>query len=466
MPPASPAEHATPCAQRIDILTLFPEMFPGVLGSSILKRAASHVANPANPDQVRPPVVAYHVHNIRDWSADAKHHRVDSPPYGGGPGMVMQCQPVWDAAQAVAAMGHAASSQNAQHPPPPPRRIFVTPKGKPLTQKMCASFAQTPRLTILCGHYEGLDQRVLDRLRDDAAGGGLEEVSLGDFVLSGGELPALVLIDAIVRLLPGALGHASSAHEDSFSAGANHLLDHPHYTRPATWEGHDVPPVLMNGNHAAIDTWRTKVARELTQERRPDLLGLASTANNAQAPLVVIRDATAATAARTAEQEAILAVHHAAFPADEADAIVKLTTELLDGPDAPISIVAQHGSQHDAPIVGHVLLSIMTHQTEPSCRGLLALGPLAVLPSHQNRGIGRALVREAIRQAQDVRAGRLFVLGDPAFYGPLGFTPALAQGFTTPYDAEGDAVQTLDLGPRRPIPPGHVLWAQPFTHLS
>ena len=440
MPANTPPTNApTDASLRIDVLTLFPEMFPNVLGASILKRAASAVPDPADPARVRPPVAAYHVHNIRDWSTDTKHKRVDAPPYGGGPGMVMQCQPVWDATQAV----------TAEHPTPP-RRVFVTPKGKPLTQAVAADLAQAPGLILLCGHYEGIDQRALDALRDDTAGGGLDEISLGDFVLSGGELPALVLIDAVVRLLPGALGHADSARDDSFADGAQGLLDHPHYTRPPCWQQRDVPPVLQSGDHAAIDAWRADAAHQLTTERRPDLLGLAGsgTANNTTS-IVTLRDAG------DADHDAVCAVHHAAFPTD---AEATLVGALLDGPDAPLSIVAeQHGR-----VVGHALLSIMTHQDEPGCRGLLAVGPVAVHPDHQRRGIGTALVREAIRQARDVRAGRLFVLGEPGFYGPLGFTPAIAEGFASAYDHAGDAFQTLDLGPRRPITPGRVAWADAF----
>lgn len=428
---------------RIDVLTLFPEMFPGVLGTSILKRAAQPVANPADPDDVRPPVAAYHVHNIRDWSADPKHQRIDAPPYGGGPGMVMQCQPVWDAVQAV----------TTQHPGPP-RRVFVTPKGKPLTQALAADLARSPRLLVICGHYEGLDERVLERLRDDEPGGGLVEISLGDFVLSGGELPAMVLIDAVVRLLPGALGHADSARDDSFAAGADGLLDHPHYTRPPVWEGRAVPPVLQNGDHAAIDKWRADTARALTADRRPDLLGLAagdtgSASADRPADIVTLRDAG------DADRDALRELHRAAFPTD---AEARIVDALLDGPDAPLSVVAEHRGR----VVGHAVLSIMIHADEPGSRGLLAVGPVAVHPDHQRRGIGRGLVREAVRQARDVRAGRLFVLGAPAFYGPLGFTPAAAEGFTSAYDEAGDAFQTLDLGPRRPIPPGRVAWADAF----
>ncbi len=280
---------------RIDVLTLFPEMFTGVLGSSILRRAAQDVPSPGSspgsfpgsspddPARVRPAVVSYHLHQLRDWSADARHHKVDAPPYGGGPGMVMQCQPIWDAVTAVTAMD-----------PAPPLRILTTPKGLPLTQPLCEWLAKAPRLLILAGHYEGLDQRVIDRLHEPpqvpsalpsppptpllseaeglAHSAGLLEISVGDYVLSGGELPAMTIIDAVVRLLPGALGHAESAHHDSFSQGVERLLDHPHYAKPREWDGRAVPEVLLSGNHAKIDAWRAEQSRQATRRRRPDLM--------------------------------------------------------------------------------------------------------------------------------------------------------------------------------------------------
>lgn len=238
---------------RIDVLTLFPEMFAGVLGSSILKRAAEPVSLPDRPEQVRPPVVSYHLHNIRDYTTD-KHQKVDKPPYGGGPGMVIQCQPVWDAVQAVEAMA-----------PMPAQRVLMSPAGRRFDQALADELATLPRLLIIAGHYEGFDQRVIDKLDP-------LEISIGDYVLTGGELPAMVLIDAVVRLIPGTLGDGSSTHHESFSAGANRLLDYPHYTRPPQWMGMDVPEVLLSGNHAQIEKWRREQALERTRQRRPDLL--------------------------------------------------------------------------------------------------------------------------------------------------------------------------------------------------
>lgn len=237
---------------RIDILTLFPEMFTSVLSSSILKRAAiAPIAPLDTPERTAP--VQYVLTNIRDYTTD-KHGKVDQAPYGGGPGMVMQCQPVWDAVQAVEAGD-----------PTPATRILMSPQGTPLTQPLVEELAALPRLLILCGHYEGIDERVIQKLAP------IREISIGDYVLSGGELPALVLIDAVVRLVPGVLGDDQSAHHDSFSAGAERILDHPHYTRPAEWMGLTVPEVLLSGHHAQIEAWRKQQALERTRRRRPEL---------------------------------------------------------------------------------------------------------------------------------------------------------------------------------------------------
>ncbi len=242
---------------RIDVITLFPEMFTGVLGSSILKRAAEPIADQADPSRVRAPVVSYHVHNLRDYTQD-KHEKVDKPPYGGGPGMVIQCQPVWDAVQAVEAMAEER-----------PTRVVMTPQGERLTQARAEALARQARLVILAGHYEGFDERVLEALAEE---GGLEAISIGDYVLSGGELPAMVLIDAVVRLLAGVLGDDRSVEHESFSPALDGLLDYPHYTRPAEWMGRRVPDVLLSGHHAQVEAWRREQARRRTAERRPDLL--------------------------------------------------------------------------------------------------------------------------------------------------------------------------------------------------
>jgi len=226
---------------RIDILTLFPEMFGPILGASILKRAAEAGR------------VSYHLTNIRDHTLD-KHGKVDQRPFGGGPGMVMACQPLWDAVR-------AAESEDGR----PATRLLTSPEGERFDQTMAERLAGAKRLLIIAGHYEGIDERVVDRLDP-------LRVSIGDFVLSGGELPAMVIVDAVVRLIPGVLGHEQSAAHDSFSPGARRMLDHPHYTRPREWAGLEVPDVLMSGDHAEIERWRARQARQRTAERRPDLL--------------------------------------------------------------------------------------------------------------------------------------------------------------------------------------------------
>ena len=219
---------------RAVVLTLFPEMFPGPLGHSLAGKAL------ARGDWALDAV------NIRDYALD-KHATVDDTPCGGGAGMVMRPDVVDSALQATA---------DARGPV-----IYLSPRGKPLTQARVKALAAEPAVTLLCGRYEGVDQRLLDER-------GLEEISLGDFVLSGGETAALVLLDACVRLLPGVLGAPESLAEESFERG---LLEYPHYTRPAEWKGRHVPDVLLSGNHAAIARWRLAQAEAITKARRPDL---------------------------------------------------------------------------------------------------------------------------------------------------------------------------------------------------
>ena len=231
-------------AVRIDILTLFPEMFPSVLETSIPSRAAAAGA------------AEYHVWDIRDWSGN-RHRNVDDRPFGGGPGMVMACQPIYDAVQAVEAKD-----------PRPALRVLLTPQGERLAQPRVEQLAGAERLLLIAGHYEGVDERVIDELAP-------LEISVGDYVLSGGELPAMMLVDAVVRLLPDVLGHADSAAEDSFAARGDdgqRLLDTPHYTRPRKWMNRSVPDVLISGDHAAVDRWRAEEMTRRTRDRRPDLL--------------------------------------------------------------------------------------------------------------------------------------------------------------------------------------------------
>ncbi len=237
-------------AMRIDILTTFPEMFaaesPAAMGVSIPARAR------------RAGLVEWQATDIRAFTKD-KHRKTDERPFGGGPGMVMMCQPVWDAVAAVEAMD-----------PRTPTRILLTPQGVPLKQPMVEELAKSQRLLLIAGHYEGIDERVIQKLAP-------LEISIGDYVLSGGELAAMVLMDAVIRLIPGALGDDESAGSDSFGVAAGdaagrRLLDSPHYTRPRVWEGMEVPDVLIGGDHAKVARWRLDRMIERTRERRPDLL--------------------------------------------------------------------------------------------------------------------------------------------------------------------------------------------------
>ncbi len=222
---------------RFDVFTLFPEVFEPYLQASILQRARQHG------------LLDVHLHNIRDWTYD-KHHITDDEPYGGGGGMVMKPEPVFTAVEAVLGV------------PLECPLILLDPQGRLLTQKVAQELALQPRLALLSGRYEGIDERVRQHLVTD-------EISIGDYVLTGGELPALVLIDAVARLIPGALGDPDGAWDDSHASG---LLEYPHYTRPAEYRGWRVPEVLVSGDHARIARWRREQSLLRTLQRRPDLL--------------------------------------------------------------------------------------------------------------------------------------------------------------------------------------------------
>ncbi len=222
---------------RATILTLYPEMFPGPLGLSLSGDALARGA------------WAIEARNIREHGI-GRHRAVDDTPAGGGAGMVLRCDVL------------AAAIDAAAGPDDPRPRLLMSPRGRPLTQARVRALAEGPGVIAVCGRFEGVDERVIE-------GRGLEEISIGDYVLSGGELAALVMIDACVRLLPGVMGKAASGVEESFE-GAR--LEYPHYTRPRDWEGRTIPEVLLGGNHAAVARWRSETAERLTRERRPDLL--------------------------------------------------------------------------------------------------------------------------------------------------------------------------------------------------
>lgn len=223
---------------RIDVLTLFPRMFEGPLGESIIGKA------------VEKDLLEINVHNFRDYSTN-KHQQVDDYPYGGGAGMLLKVQPIYDNLQAI----------EEAHPGKKKRVILLDPAGKQFDQKLAEEFSQEEQLIFICGHYEGYDERIRSLVTD--------EVSLGDYVLTGGELGAMVMIDATVRLLPDVLGNQLSAKTDSHSTG---LLEHPQYTRPPEFNGLTVPAVLISGNHRLIDDWKLKESLRRTYLRRPDML--------------------------------------------------------------------------------------------------------------------------------------------------------------------------------------------------
>jgi tRNA (guanine37-N1)-methyltransferase len=220
---------------KIQILTIFPRICEGVLGESILKRAQEKG------------LVSLEALDLRSFATD-RHRTTDDAPYGGGPGMVMKIEPIFRALDAQRLVGTKV--------------LLMTPQGRRFDQRIAEAYSRQRHLIIICGHYEGVDQRVADHLVDD-------EISIGDYVLTNGALAALVFVDAVVRLIPGVLGDEASAAQDSFS---ERLLDHPHYTRPESFKGWSVPHVLLSGNHAAIEEWRRQQATEVTKQRRPDLI--------------------------------------------------------------------------------------------------------------------------------------------------------------------------------------------------
>ena len=219
---------------KIDVLTLFPGMFKGPLDESIIQRAREAG------------LLSLSIHNLRDYTHD-RHRTVDDRPFGGGPGMLLKPEPIFEAVEALSVSGTHV--------------VLLTPAGRPLTQRVARELAGREHLLLICGSYEGVDERVREALVDDA-------LTIGDYVLTNGALPAMVLIDVVSRLIPGVLGDGESASEESFNNG---LLEYPHYTRPAEFRGMKVPEVLLSGHHAEIEAWRAEQAKRLTRQRRPDL---------------------------------------------------------------------------------------------------------------------------------------------------------------------------------------------------
>ncbi len=241
---------------KIDIITIFPEMFAGPFSESIIKRATEKNA------------VEIAIHNLRQWTHD-KHQTVDAKPFGGGPGMLMKCEPIFDCIEDLKNQRPKIKDQNLK----PSNKlkvnsqqstvIYLSPQGKPLTQTKVQELSNADHLILLCGHYEGIDQRVIERLVD-------EEISIGDYVLTGGELPAMVLVDSVVRLLPGVVEGLGGVEHDSFS-DHKYLLEHPQYTRPENFMDLKVPEVLLSGNHEQIASWKQSQSLKVTKQKRPDL---------------------------------------------------------------------------------------------------------------------------------------------------------------------------------------------------
>src|SRR5438128_7018102 len=224
---------------RFDIITIFPEIFGGVFDFGIIRRA------------VEAKLIQIRIHDLRDYTHD-RHRQVDDRPFGGGAGMVMKPEPLFRAVEAVTNEATDASI------------VLLSPQGRLFNQEVAEWYSRTQSVVLICGRYEGVDERVVEHLIDD-------ELSIGDYVLSGGEIPAMVVVEAVTRLIPGALGCEESAQRESFAGG---LLDYPHYTRPAEYRGMKVPDVLLSGNHAEIERWRRSEALRKTLQRRPDLIGL------------------------------------------------------------------------------------------------------------------------------------------------------------------------------------------------
>jgi tRNA (guanine37-N1)-methyltransferase len=232
---------AASATMRFDIVTLFPQIFAGYLTQSLLAKA------------IERSLVEIHVHDLRDWSVDTKHHKIDDRPYGGGPGMLICVEPVVNCVEAVQSMDHRIGDV-----------VLLTPQGDRLDQPLVESLARRDRMILLCGRYEGFDQRVIDILKPI-------ELSVGDYVLNGGEVAAMVVVDSTIRMVPGVLGDEQSSWDDSFSRG-NRILEFPQYTRPPEYRGLSVPDILLSGDHQKIAHWRSQQSLQKTQQRRNDLL--------------------------------------------------------------------------------------------------------------------------------------------------------------------------------------------------
>ncbi|HZJ06098.1 MAG TPA: tRNA (guanosine(37)-N1)-methyltransferase TrmD [Nocardioidaceae bacterium] len=349
---------------RIDVVSIFPD-YLAPLGLSLVGKAQTSG------------LLDIHVHDLRTWTRD-RHHTIDDTPYGGGAGMVMKPEPWGEALDEIITLsGDTAAPQASADPAPGPVLVVTTPSGAPLTQPLAQQLAARSWLVVACGRYEGIDQRVIDHARTRME---VREVSIGDYVVSGGEVAALVLIEAVVRLLPGFMGNPDSLAEESHVRSA--LLEYPVYTKPPTWRGHEVPAVLLSGNHAKIADWRQEQARRRTAERRPDLLH----PSQQVAPDNLGREAVIAPA-ELADAPEIWTLQRACWlQVAQTNVTLDLTplTETLD--DVRLSlrqwrtyVIRTHGR-----LVGSVRARLAEERWE--------IGRIMVAPDLQGRGLGRCLL--------------------------------------------------------------------------
>jgi tRNA (guanine37-N1)-methyltransferase len=370
---------------RVDVVTLFPELFDVPLHTSVIGRA------------LNAGTLAVTVHDLREHGL-GRHRSVDDYPYGGGAGMVLRPEPL---AAAIAPLREAGAHV-----------ILLDPAGERLTDALARDLAAIPHIALVCGRYEGIDERargMVDR-----------EVSIGDYVLTGGDLPALVLLDAVARLVPGVIDAESSA-SDSFASG---LLEHPHYTRPESFEGEDVPPVLLSGHHGEVDRWRRREALRRTLERRPDLLETAPLSDADRGVLAELRESDSATS--DAGEVRFMQLG----PADEA--LLRRAAHLFDDPldetsarlvlaePRSVLVLAMHG---DEPVAFALALEI---NSVDHARPDLFIDEVGVTEAMRRRGIGRALLREVLAIAATRGCREAWVLAEPENAAALGLYRSLA----------------------------------------
>ncbi|MGH3465082.1 MAG: tRNA (guanosine(37)-N1)-methyltransferase TrmD [Kribbellaceae bacterium] len=359
---------------RIDVVSIFPDYLAALDLSLVGKARKSGLLD-------------IRVHDLRDWTHD-RHRTVDDTPYGGGAGMVMKPEPWGEALDAIAPPDGPAQ----------PRLLVPSPAGRPFTQELAAELATEPWLVFACGRYEGIDARVAEY----AAGRmSVDEVSIGDYVLNGGEVAVLVMVEAVARLLPGVIGNPGSLSEESHADG---LLEYPVYTKPASWHGHDVPEVLLSGNHAAITAWRNEQSRRRTAERRPDLLARwAATAGDAAAARVRLVPA--------AERDAgeLVTVLRAAF-LTEAQAYGVSSTPPLEETSGELARRIRSGGVWKA-VLGERIVGTVRTSADPDDPQVLLLERLAIAPDLQRRGIGQALLTAVERTAGPEVAGFRLTVG-------------------------------------------------------